>query len=118
MSDTLVQIVTTVAAKAEAEKMAEKAVSEKLAACVQISGPVESHFIWKNQNCVEEEWVCTMKTMEYLADELMSFIQTIHSYETPEIIVIPILKVSPGYLKWAKDSVQTRKQGTKKGAQT
>lgn len=109
MKISLVQVVTTVATEENAERIAQKAMENKLAACAQVSGPITSYFKWNNKNCVEGEWVCTLKTTNVLSAGLMALIQENHTYETPEIIVTPILQVSPEYLKWVIDSVKKGK---------
>ena len=116
MTEKLVQIVTTIGTRDEAMAIGEKAVDSKLAACAQISGPITSIYEWKGESCREEEWVCTMKTVESLSDDLMNFIREIHPYETPEIIAVPVLQASSGYSLWVAESTHPGKH--KKEVQT
>lgn len=95
-----VQVTTTTATKEEAQKIANHLVGEKLAACVQILGPITSMYRWKGKVETAEEWLCLVKTKESLYPELEKAIISLHSYETPEIVAVPIVKGSPGYICW------------------
>ena len=95
-----IQISTTTESKEQAQKIARSLVEQKLAACVQISGPIESIYRWKTKVEKAEEWLCLIKTREDLFDKVQTAIKKLHSYETPEIIAIPIIKGSKEYLKW------------------
>lgn len=98
-----IQVTTTVATKEDAEKIAQHLVGEKLAACVQILGPITSTYRWKGKVETASEWLCLIKTKESLYPELEKAIISLHSYETPEIVAVPIIKGSPGYLSWIDD---------------
>ena len=97
---TFIQISTTTATKEEAQKIARHLVEQKLAACVQISGPIESTYRWKGNEETAKEWLCLIKTRDTLFKKVESAIKKLHSYETPEIIATAIVKESKEYLKW------------------
>ncbi len=96
----VVQITTTVNSEEEACRIAETAVTLKLAACAQVAGPIISHYIWKGEQCREKEWRVLMKTLKSLERNLMDFINELHLYETPELISIQVESVSEAYLNW------------------
>ncbi len=96
---------TTVAEQAEAKRIAAALVAKQLAACVQVSGPVESTYRWKDQIEKSQEWVCTIKTQHSLFDDVASAIRELHAYNEPEIIALPIVDGSQGYLDWISQSV-------------
>jgi periplasmic divalent cation tolerance protein len=96
----VVQITTTVDSEEEAFRIAEAAVSHKLAACSQVTGPIMSYYIWKGEQCREKEWRVSLKTLKSLESNLMDFITELHSYETPELISIRMESVSEAYLGW------------------
>lgn len=98
--ESVVAVVTTVSSKEEAVDIADKVVSGRLAACGQISGPITSHYWWKDELCRETEWKVTMKTFQSLEAGLMGFIEEIHPYETAEIISFPVRVVSRSYSDW------------------
>jgi len=95
-----IQISTTTEAKSDAESIADALLNQKLAACIQIIGPIQSHYHWKGKQEKSEEWLCLIKTREELYLQVENTIKSIHPYETPEIIAIPIIAGSPEYLKW------------------
>jgi periplasmic divalent cation tolerance protein len=71
------------------ERIAERLVAERLAACVQISGPITSTYHWKGKIEQEREYVCTAKTSRKNYPEIEKIILELHPYETPEIIATP-----------------------------
>jgi Uncharacterized protein involved in tolerance to divalent cations len=98
-----VQIMTTTETKEEAEKIAQYLVEQKLAACVQITGPITSIYRWKEKVENAQEWLCLIKTRDDLYNKVEAAIKKLHSYETPEIIAVPIIKGSKEYLSWLDD---------------
>ncbi len=98
-----IQISTTTDSKKEAEKISRDLLNAKLAACVQIFGPVRSSYWWKNKIEQSDEWLCLIKTRKKFFDEIEKTICSIHSYETPEIIATPIIAGSKKYLNWLSD---------------
>lgn len=98
--ESFIQIITTTESKEEAKIIATYLVDEKLAACVQILGPISSTYRWKGKTETAKEWLCLVKTKEGLYYEIEKAIKSLHSYETPEIIALPIIKGSADYLSW------------------
>lgn len=99
----MIQIQTTVATKEEGQKIADALVQAKLAACVQLVGPMDSTYRWHGKVERAEEWLCLIKTRTDLYDRVEKEILTIHSYETPEVIAVPIERSSADYLTWLND---------------
>ena len=100
--ESYIQIVTTTDKKEDAEKIATTLVEKKLAACVQIVGPITSTYRWKGTIETATEWQCVIKSREVLYPEIEKAIQSIHSYEVPEIIVMSIITGSSDYLEWLR----------------
>jgi periplasmic divalent cation tolerance protein len=98
-----IQVFTTTETKEEAQKIAQYLVEQKLAACVQITGPIASTYRWKGKVKTANEWHCLIKTREDFYDKVEKAIKKLHSYETPEIIAVPIIKGSSEYLSWLND---------------
>ena len=92
-------VLTTVGNEAEGEGLARSIVSAGLAACVQIQ-PIRSVYRWKGEVCAETEFLLMIKTVERQYASLEQHIKTNHSYETPEIIKLPITGGSREYLGW------------------
>jgi periplasmic divalent cation tolerance protein len=100
------QVTTTVASQADAERIAAALVAERLAACVQIAGPITSTYRW--QGAVEQasEWYCHCKTTRARYPALEARLRQLHPYEIPEIIAVPIVAALPAYLAWIEECVR------------
>jgi periplasmic divalent cation tolerance protein len=93
----------------EARKIARHVVEAKLAACVNIvTHAVESFYSWEGKLEDSSEYLLIMKTSEDRLDDLQKQTLALHSYETPEFIVLPILAGSEDYLKWLAESLETK----------
>lgn len=95
-----IQVTTTTARHDEAQRIAHTLIDQRLAACVQIVGPIESTYHWKDQVESSEEWQCQAKTRAELFDRVSAVIRSIHPYEVPEIVALPIIACSEAYLTW------------------
>ena len=95
-----IQVNTTIDTQEGARRIASMLVEKRLAACVQVSGPITSTYWWQGRIEVAQEWVCTAKTRQDLYDAVEQAIRDVHSYEEPEILASPILAGSKGYLGW------------------
>lgn len=105
MSAEYVQVLTTVGSEEEAERIGTALLERRLAACVQTLGPVVSRYRWRGGLEREREWQCLAKTEVRLYGEVEAAIRAAHSYEEPEILAIPVLAGSAGYLSWVSESV-------------
>jgi periplasmic divalent cation tolerance protein len=95
-----VQVSFTVAGRAEARRIARVLVDERLAACVQITGPIESRYHWQGRTETAQERLCLAKTSRRLYPQLEARIRELHSYQVPEIVALPIAAGSRDYLGW------------------
>ena len=100
MATDIVVILCT-AAPNVAEQMAEYLVNHKLVACVNIS-PVHSVYRWKGSMCHDSEHLMIAKTTKGKSEAAVSAIRTLHSYEVPEIIVLPVVSGHAPYLDWVR----------------
>src|SRR5450759_4766613 len=100
-----IQVMTTTETKEQAQTIAQHLMEEKLAACVQIVGPITSIYRWKGKVENAQEWLCLIKTRNDLYNKVEATIKSIHLYETPEIIAVPIIKGSKEYLNWLDDEL-------------
>jgi len=96
----------TAATAEEASRIAELLVNKKLAACVQILPDMQSIYIWKGEVQQEKEVLLIAKTTRANFAELEREVRAVHSYETPEIIALPIEAGSESYLKWLISSCE------------
>ena len=100
-----IQVMTTTETREQAQTIARHLVEEKLAACVQITDAVESTYRWKGNVECSREYLCLIKTREDLFPKIEAAIKKLHSYETPEIIAVPIIQGSTEYLEWLDESL-------------
>lgn len=100
-----VVVSTTADKKSLLEKIARELVEQKLAACCQIGGPIQSIYRWNDKVDSAEEYLFSIKTTTARANEVVARIKELHCYDEPEIIVTPIVGGSESYLKWIGDSV-------------
>jgi periplasmic divalent cation tolerance protein len=92
-------ILATAGSEAEAEAIAEALVAERLAACVQLS-PIKSRFVWKGAVQRDDEILLLIKTKAGLFEDVRARIRALHSYETPEIVMLPVTAGDADYLAW------------------
>jgi periplasmic divalent cation tolerance protein len=97
-----VQIMTTTDQEEEASQLAQALLQARLAACVQIVGPMTSHYWWQGELEQATEWLCVIKTREELLDEVVETLHREHSYDTPEVTATPIVGGSDRYLDWIR----------------
>ena len=88
----------------EAERIGRAVVEDRLAACVNVLGPVRSIYRWQGAVESAEEVAAIFKTSEATADALITRIASMHSYEVPCITSWPIEKVLGAYAAWVEDS--------------
>jgi periplasmic divalent cation tolerance protein len=99
MADYL-QVLTTVDSAEDGATLARGIVEARLAACVQIVGPIRSVYWWENAVEDAQEWQLIIKTTAQRFPALEEHIKANHSYDTPEIIATPIEAGSAEYLNW------------------
>jgi periplasmic divalent cation tolerance protein len=104
MADYL-QVSTTVGSEQEAEQLGAALVERRLAACVQIIGPIASRYRWQGAVERSQEWLCLAKTEAGRYPQLEAAIRELHSYDEPEIVATPIVAGSKGYLDWIGQGV-------------
>ncbi len=99
MTDFII-VQTSIDSRDVAQKIADTIVKERLAACCWISGPIKSTYWWEGKLEQAEEWVCEFKTRKELYSEIEQAIKAIHTYEEPEVVAVPIVEGSKGFLDW------------------
>jgi periplasmic divalent cation tolerance protein len=99
-------VLVTCATLEEARKIAREVVEKHLAACVNVvTHAVESFYRWEGKLENGSEYLLMMKTSEERLEELQKEVLRLHSYDTPEFVVLPIVAGSEAYLKWLEESV-------------
>lgn len=95
----------TCANAVEARRIATTLVEERLAACINILPSICSIYRWKGKVESAEEWLLLIKSAEPYFSKLRDRIAELHSYDTPEIIMLPIVAGSERYLSWLKEQL-------------
>lgn len=99
-----IAVYVTTADKAQAEKIVKALLKDHLVACANIIGPVASRFRWQGKLDKAEEFLVMLKSRADLFLELSAKVKSLHSYEVPEIVAVPIVKGEKAYFDWM-DSV-------------
>lgn len=99
-------VITTIPQKKDAQEICKLIIGKSLAACCQIIGPIESHYVWNNRVEVSKEYLCLIKTTKARYKNLEKVIIKIHPYRTPEIIAIDISSGYEPYMKWIEESTR------------
>lgn len=93
-------VLVTASGKAEATRIARQLIAKRLAACVNIIGGVESFFRWQGRVDKAKEFLLIIKSRKSKFNQLIRLVKTLHSYEVPEIIALPIAAGEKNYVKW------------------
>ena len=100
MSDDAIVVFMTAANGEEATRLAEMLVGAHLAACVQILPEMESVYRWQGKIERQSEVLLIAKTTRGKFDDVEREVRALHSYDTPEIVAVPIVAGSAPYLEW------------------
>ena len=95
-------VLTSLPDRASAERLAEKLVEQRLAACVNILAPCGSVYRWKDALQREQEHPMLIKTSAARYAALEQAIRAGHPYELPEIIAVPVERGLAAYLEWVE----------------
>lgn len=100
-----IAVFMTAASGEEATRLADLLIGAHLAACVQILPEMESVYRWEGKIERQSEILLIAKTTTDKFAELEKEVRALHSYETPEIVAVPIVAGSSPYLAWLFDSL-------------
>ncbi|MBM4255264.1 MAG: divalent-cation tolerance protein CutA [Deltaproteobacteria bacterium] len=101
MTDAIL-ILVTAGSESEAEKIAQTLVEEWLAACVNIVNPIRSIYRWEGKVQDDHEWLLVIKTQHSHFAAVDAHVRTLHSYQVPEVIALPIVEGSEKYVGWIR----------------
>jgi periplasmic divalent cation tolerance protein len=102
-----VVVVTSVADREAAERIAETLVTERLAACAQVLGPQTSIYRWNDTVERASEWRLEIKTASARLTALERRLLELHPYDVPECIALPIIHGSDAYLRWLAEESES-----------
>lgn len=101
-----IQVITTTEKREDAERIARTLVEARLAACVQVLGPITSTYRWKGAIETAQEWQCVAKSRVERFDKIDEAVRAVHPYDVPEILAVPITAGSRAYLEWLDGEVE------------
>ena len=102
-SDHFVIVLATFPADADAEPLATTLVEERLAACVNVLPPMTSIYTWQGKVERAAERQLLIKTSRPRLAALEARLKSLHPYDVPEFVVIPIIAGSADYLGWVEE---------------
>ncbi|OHD56424.1 MAG: hypothetical protein A2Y33_15655 [Spirochaetes bacterium GWF1_51_8] len=100
------QVTITVPDEAAGGVLADELVGKRLAACVQLLGPIRSVYRWEGKIEDNPEWMCIAKTTAGRFPALLEAVRKLHPYRVPEVLAMPASDGNPDYLKWVADCVK------------
>ena len=100
-----ITIFTTCGSEETALTIAAAVVDQGFAACVNILPAIKSYYYYKGGTHLDEEVMLLIKTTRERFDSVSQVISELHTYENPEILMLPVEACSSGYLDWIQDSV-------------
>ena len=98
-----IQVSTSVDSEEQAKKIGRKLLNERVASCVQILGPIQSNYWWKERIERAREWICLIKARTDDYHRIETIIKKLHPYEIPEILAFPVLYGDNDYLRWIRN---------------
>jgi periplasmic divalent cation tolerance protein len=97
-------VLVTTGSEIEAVSIARSLVEERLAACVNIIGPMRSIYRWRDGVSDDPEYLLVIKSRATMYMKIETRVRELHSYDVPEVIALTIDRGSPPYIQWLLDS--------------
>ncbi len=104
-AEAIVVLVTTPSAD-EGERIGRAVVNERLAACVNVVGPIRSVYRWKGAVEDAQEWLLVIKARAADLDALETRVRALHSYDVPEVLALPVYGGAAAYLAWLDEATR------------
>jgi len=101
-----IQVQVTVPNQELGRKIAAQLLAENLAACVQILGPIQSHYVWKGKEEQTQEFLLLIKTQTAYYPKIEHLVLDLHPYEVPELIYSALQGGLPSYFKWIDEQLE------------
>jgi len=102
-------VLVTASGKKEAERIARGLIEKKLAACVNIVDKIDSLFFWQGKIDRAQEALLIIKSKKSLFSRIARLVKSLHSYDVPEIIALPVVAGEKNYVSWLDECL--RKSG-------
>lgn len=102
----LIQVSITVGSQEEGQRIVDRLVKTRLAACGQLLGPIQSTYWWQGRIETASEWMCLVKSQEEKFGEIVRLVKELHSYQVPEIMAVPLVAASDSYEQWLRKELK------------
>ena len=99
-------ILITCANRREAERIARQLVKQKLVACVNVIDKIKSIFWWQNKIDSASEVLLIAKSKKSMMTKVIKQVKSLHSYQVPEVIALPIVAGNKDYINWINESIR------------
>ena len=109
-------VIVTAGDERQAASIARTLVDERLAACVNMIGPIRSVYRWRDAVEDEREYLLLIKTRAALYKRIEARVAELHGYEVPEVLAITPSAGSARYLEWLGESVASLRRASTKAA--
>lgn len=96
-------VLTTIDRPEAAQELGRKLIQSRLSVCVNILPGVMSVYQWQGRVEETAEQIMLIKTLPDMTNSVVSYLETHHPYEVPEILVLDVNDINPGYLNWARN---------------
>jgi len=103
-------VLVTTGSEQQAVSIARALVGERLAACVNIVGPVRSIYRWRDAVEDDREYLLIIKTRAALYAKVERRVRELHTYEVPEVLALSADRGSPPYVEWLLESTGSRRR--------
>jgi periplasmic divalent cation tolerance protein len=104
----IIEVHTTLPSREQANELARRLVESRLAACVQVLGPIDSIYRWEGKVEQSQEWLLRAKTSSSLYIEMEKMVRDHHPYQLPEVMAHSVRAGSLPYLKWVADETRPK----------
>ncbi len=105
MTEKYCVVLTTCSDPTIKQNLIDQLLKQELAACIQVM-PIESHYVWEEKVCQDNEWLLVIKTMAKLYPVVEKTIVEHHDYDVPQVIQLPITDGFNPYLAWISATTQ------------
>jgi periplasmic divalent cation tolerance protein len=102
----IMSVYAVFASAEEAERIGRAVVEERLAACINILGPIRSIYRWHGKVETTDEVAAIFKTHHWSGDALIERVTELHSYDVPCVVSWPIDKIVRAYADWVEESTR------------
>ena len=100
-------VLTTCASKEDARELCTALLNKRLAACIQVVD-IDSYYIWQGEEMNEQEKLLLIKTKSTLYSDVEATLRSVHKYDVPEIVRLPLVAGSSAYLSWIDEVTKVK----------